>query len=190
MASLLVHTCCGPCSTYTVQYWRQQRLEVAGCWFNPNIHPYMEHQQRLEAMQSFSQSVELPLFLPTGYDLVGFLRRVVGREAERCRECFHMRLSQAAALAKEKGFDAFTTTLLISPYQKHDLLQQVGEEVAKEQKVPFLYADLRPGFTESRKLSKELGLYRQQYCGCIYSEWERYARVTIPPEPACLPPDI
>jgi len=189
MANLLIHTCCGPCATYTVEHWRAQKLEVAGLAFNPNIHPFMEHQQRLESLKKFAESVAMPLFIPVGYDMVGFLRRVVGKEGDRCIECFKMRLTQTAATAKEKGFDAFTTTLLISPHQKHNLLKQVGEAVSQEQKISFLYADLRSGFTESRRLSKEMGLYRQQYCGCIYSEWERYTRITIPSEVSCLPPD-
>ncbi len=189
MANILIHTCCGPCSTYTVEHWRSQKLEVAGLAFNPNIHPFMEHQQRLESLKTFARMVDMPLYLPAGYDMVNFLRRVVGKEGDRCIECFRMRLSQTAATAKEKGFDAFTTTLLISPHQKHNLLKEVSEAVAQEQKIRFLYADLRSGFTESRRLSKEMGLYRQQYCGCIYSEWERYARITILSEVSCLPPD-
>ena len=197
MTNLLIHTCCGPCSTYSVQHWRSKKLEVAGFSFNPNIHPFMEHQQRLESLKTFARSVEMPLYLSVGYDMVNFLRRVVGREGDRCIECFKMRLTQTATMAKEKGFDAFTTTLLISPHQKHILLKEVGEAVAQEQKIRFLYADLRSGFSESRRISKEMGLYRQQYCGCIYSEWERYARLTIPSassgcipsEVSCLPPD-
>ncbi len=83
-------------------------------------------------------------------------------------------------VAKEKGFDAFTTTLLISPYQKHELLKQVGEEIAKEKGLEFLYQDLRSGFRDSQRRGKELNLYRQQYCGCLYSEWERFGKVVVP----------
>ncbi|MBI4288902.1 MAG: epoxyqueuosine reductase QueH [Chloroflexi bacterium] len=189
VANVLIHICCAPCATYTVEHWRAQKLEVAGLSFNPNIHPYTEHRQRLESLKTFAGSVDMPLFIPPGYDMVGFLRRVVGKEGNRCIECFRMRLSEAAVQAKDKGFDAFTTTLLISPHQKHSLLKEVGEAVGEEHGVRFLYADLRQGFSESRRMSKELGLYRQQYCGCIYSEWERYARLTIPADDSCLPPD-
>ena len=188
MTNVLIHMCCGPCATYTVEHWRGERLEVVGLSFNPNIHPYTEHQQRLESLKAFAKSAELPLFVPPGYDMVGFLRRVVGREGDRCVECFRMRLSLTASEAQEKGFDAFSTTLLISPHQKHSLLKEVGEAVAAEHKIRFLYADLRPGFSESRRMTKDLGLYRQQYCGCIYSEWERYAQLTIPADDSCLPP--
>lgn len=184
MPELLLHTCCGPCSTYTVEFWRGEGLEVTALWFNPNIHPYQEHQRRLEAMTALAERLELPFIVLPGYDMVGFLRLVVGKEGQRCRYCFRFRLERTALIAKERGFKAFSTTLLISPYQKHELLREVGEEVAQEYGVEFLYHDLRPGFGRSRHLSRVYKLYRQQYCGCIYSEWERFARVTIPQEPS------
>ncbi|MFQ5827034.1 MAG: epoxyqueuosine reductase QueH [Dehalococcoidia bacterium] len=179
MATLLIHTCCAPCATYTVEHWRKQRLEVASLWYNPNIHPYQEHQRRLETLEFFARAMELSLIKEQGYQMIEYLRGVVGREAERCTECFRLRLSRTAQKARELGMDAFTTTLLISPYQKHDLLREVGERVAREQKIKFLYEDLRPGYPQSREMSRELGLYRQQYCGCLYSEWERFGRVSI-----------
>jgi hypothetical protein len=104
---------------------------------------------------------------------------VVGHEAERCRHCFRLRLSKTAETAKEMGFDAFTTTLLISPHQKHDLLKEIGEELGREKGVGFLYADLRKRYSDSRHITKPMNLYRQQYCGCVYSEWERYGDTTI-----------
>lgn len=173
MATLLLHTCCAPCSTYTVEHWRKEKLEVAAFWFNPNIHPTSEQELRLKAMQNFSKAVELPLFLPPGYDRED-IECLVSGEGERCARCFLWRLSQTAAFAREKGFDAFSTTLLISPYQKHELLREVAERVAREAKIPFLYADLHSGFPRSRRLSRELNLYRQKYCGCLFSEWERF----------------
>ena len=183
MASLLLHSCCGPCTTYTVEYWRGQQLEVTAFWFNPNIHPFQEHQRRLEAMQALAQAVDLPLIVPPGYQMLHFLRRVVRKEGDRCLYCFRLRLSQTAAQARERGMDGFSTTLLISPYQKHELLRQIGEEVARKHGVAFLYHDLRSGYQRSRQLSKERNLYRQQYCGCLYSEWERFAKITIPSGP-------
>jgi hypothetical protein len=187
MASLLIHTCCAPCATYTIDHWRKQRLEVASLWYNPNIHPYQEHQRRLETLEFFSQTVELPLIKEPAYQMIEYLRAVVGREGERCAECFRLRLSRTAQKARELGMDAFTTTLLISPYQKHDLLREVGERVAGEQKIKFLYEDLRSGYSQSRTMSRELGLYRQQYCGCLYSEWERFGRVSIVSDPGLGP---
>jgi predicted adenine nucleotide alpha hydrolase (AANH) superfamily ATPase len=103
----------------------------------------------------------------------------VGHEGDRCGDCFRMRLEKTAAVAKEEGFDSFTTTLLISPYQKHELLKEMGEQIAEEQGIEFHYEDFRPGFRESHRLSRELDIYHQKYCGCIYSEWERYGKVDI-----------
>jgi predicted adenine nucleotide alpha hydrolase (AANH) superfamily ATPase len=179
MKSVLIHCCCAHCAAYTVNYWREQGYAVSALWYNPNIHPYMEHQQRLEAMKSLAQEMNLPLMVNEGYDLIEYFRQVVGHEAERCRYCFRLRLSKTVETARQKGFNAFTTTLLISPHQKHDLIRQAGNELAKEMEVEFLYADLRKRYSESRHLTKPLNLYRQQYCGCIYSEWERYANVRI-----------
>ena len=177
MNNLLLHTCCGPCSTYSVKHLREEGLSLTAFWYNPNIHPFTEHQRRLEAMQSFARAVELPLVITEGYEMIEYFRRVVGREGDRCGECYCLRLSKTAQVARQEGFSAFSTTLLISPYQNHELLREVGETVGREQGMEFYYEDLRPGFTESRRLSHEMELYRQKYCGCVYSEWERYAKV-------------
>jgi len=153
---------------------------VSALWYNPNIHPYTEHQQRLEAMQTLAAGeMALPLINTGGYDIVEYFRSVVGHEAERCRHCFRLRLSRTAETAKAMGFDAFTTTLLISPHQKHDLLQEIGAELGGEKGVDFLYADLRKRYSDSRHITKPMNLHRQQYCGCVYSEWERYGDTTI-----------
>jgi predicted adenine nucleotide alpha hydrolase (AANH) superfamily ATPase len=176
---LLIHSCCAHCAAYTVNYWREQGYDASAFWYNPNIHPYTEHRHRLEAMQSLAERMSLPLITAEGYDIIDYFRGVAGHEAERCRHCFRLRLSKTAEIAKEKGFDAFTTTLLISPQQKHELIKEIGEELAKETGVEFFYADLRKRYSDSRHITKPLDLYRQQYCGCVYSEWERYADITI-----------
>ena len=172
--SLLIHSCCAHCAAYTVDYWRGQGYEVSALWYNPNIHPYTEHQHRLEAMQSLAREINLPLIVSEGYDMPEYFRRVVGHETERCQYCFRLRLSRAAEVALQNGFDAFTTTLLISPHQKHELIRETGNEIAREKGVDFLYADLRKRYSDSRHMTKPLELYRQQYCGCTYSEWERF----------------
>ncbi|MBI2831337.1 MAG: epoxyqueuosine reductase QueH [Chloroflexi bacterium] len=172
---LLLHTCCAHCAAYTVGYWRKQGYQVAALWYNPNIHPFMEHQQRLEAMKSLAQKIDLPMEIAEGYDVIAYFRQVAGHEADRCRYCFQLRLSRTAETARQKGFEAFTTTLLISPHQKHELIVQTGNQVAKETSVEFLYADLRKRYSDSRHITKSMDIYRQQYCGCLYSEWERYA---------------
>jgi len=179
MKSILLHTCCAPCAIYTVNRLQDQGFEVTGFWYNPNVHPFTEHRNRLQAMQTLAQAMDLPLIVSEGYEMIAYLRAVVGHEGDRCGDCFRLRLSRTAAVAREKGFSAFTTTLLISPYQKHELLRQIGEEVGREQGVEFYYEDFRPGFRESHRISRELDLYHQKYCGCVYSEWERHGKVHI-----------
>ena len=174
--SVLVHCCCAHCAAYTVDYWRQQGYEVSTLWYNPNIHPYTEHQHRLEAMKSLAQEVNLPLIITEGYDIIDYFRQVVGHESQRCQYCFGLRLLKTAETAHQAGFSAFTTSLLISPHQKHNLLREIGNKISREKGVDFLYADLRKRYSDSRHMTKGLDLYRQQYCGCVYSEWERYAK--------------
>jgi len=177
MNKVLIHVCCAHCAAYTAAYWRQQGYDVGGFWYNPNIHPYTEHQQRLESMKSLAQDIDLPLIIAKGYDVIEYFRRVAGHETERCRHCFDLRLTRTAETAYNNGFNAFTTTLLISPHQKHDIIRETGDKIAEEHSVEFLYADLRKRYSDSRHMTKPMNLYRQQYCGCIYSEWERYAEV-------------
>ena len=173
--AILLHVCCAHCTAYTVEYWRGLGHEVSAMWYNSNIHPYTEHQQRLEAMKSVAEQIGLPLLIVGDYDITDYFRQVAGREPQRCRHCFRLRLSKTAETAQRMGFGAFTTTLLISPHQKHDLLREIGGELAQEKGLDFMYADLRKRYSDSRRITKSLNLYRQQYCGCIYSEWERYA---------------
>ena len=174
MSKVLIHACCAHCAAYTVEHWRQQGYEVGTYWYNPNIQPFREHQDRLESMRSLAQQMNLPLITEGGYDMVEYFRRVAGDEENRCRHCFELRLSKTAEIAKQHGYDAFTTTLLISPHQQHDTLRIVGEKVADDRGIEFLYADLRKRYSDSRHITKPMDLYRQQYCGCLYSEWERY----------------
>jgi len=179
MASVLLHVCCGPCATYVVKSLRDRALEVTAFWYNPNVHPFREHQLRLEAMQTFAAAADLPLIVAEGYDMVEYFRSVVGHESERCPTCYRMRLTKTAEIASERGIDAFTTTLLISPYQKHEVIRRLGEELAGRVGIRFHYEDFRPGFRESHRLSRELSLYHQKYCGCVYSEWEGYGKVKV-----------
>jgi predicted adenine nucleotide alpha hydrolase (AANH) superfamily ATPase len=174
MSKVLIHVCCAHCAAYTVEHWRHEGYEVGGFWYNPNIHPFTEHRQRLESMQSLARQINLPLTVSAEYDMIEYFRRVAGHESERCRNCFELRLSKTAEAAQQHGYDAFTTTLLISPQQKHDIIKEIGDKVAGEQGVAFLYADLRKRYSDSRHITKPMDLYRQQYCGCVYSEWERY----------------
>jgi predicted adenine nucleotide alpha hydrolase (AANH) superfamily ATPase len=158
---------------------RKHGRDVSAYWYNPNIHPFMEHKRRLEAMQQLSELTDLPLIVSGEYKMIDHIRAVVGHETDRCPICYRMRLEQTAKAARENGFDAFTTTLLISPYQDHDQIAEIASDIAKNAGVDFYYEDFRPGFREGHRLSKEMGLYHQPYCGCIYSEWERYAKFKI-----------
>jgi predicted adenine nucleotide alpha hydrolase (AANH) superfamily ATPase len=139
----------------------------------------MEHQRRLEAMKSLAQKINLPMIVAEGYDMIEYFRQVVWHESDRCQHCFRLRLSKTAETARQMSFSAFSTTLLISPHQKHEQLSEVGNNLAEEKGVELLYADLRNRYSDSRHMTKKLDLHRQQYCGCIYSEWERYANITI-----------
>jgi predicted adenine nucleotide alpha hydrolase (AANH) superfamily ATPase len=174
MNKVLIHVCCAHCAAYTVEHWRHEGYDVNGFWYNPNIHPYTEHQQRLQSMKSLAKQMDMPLIVVDEYDIIEYFRRVAGHEEERCRHCFDLRLGKTAETAREKGYDAFTTTLLISPHQKHELIKEIGGKAAGEKEVKFLYADLRKRYSDSRHITKPMDLYRQQYCGCVYSEWERY----------------
>ncbi len=176
MKKVLIHICCAHCAAYTVEYWRGEGYEAGGFWYNPNIHPFAEHQQRLESVKALAKEINLPLIISPDYDIIEYFRRVAGHEDKHCRDCFELRLTKTAETAKANGYDGFTTTLLISPQQKHELIKEIGERVAGGKGVEFLYADLRKHYSDSRHITKPMNLYRQQYCGCLYSEWERYTQ--------------
>ncbi len=169
---VLLHICCAPCALMPVRELRDQGLELRGLFYNPNIQPYQEARRRRETLEGWAASEELPLTVQDEYDPESWLRQVVFRESQRCAFCLHQRLDRAAGMARQAGFDAFSTTLLYSVRQKHDLIRAVGQAAARERGVEFLYRDWRPRWREGVARSQELGLYRQAYCGCIYSEWE------------------
>jgi predicted adenine nucleotide alpha hydrolase (AANH) superfamily ATPase len=171
---ILLHICCGPCTIYPLRILRGEGNDVCGIFYNPNIHPYLEYQKRLEAIDAYAAGKELTIIREDSYPMEEFLRQIAFREEERCRYCHHLRLTRAAQIARSEHFDAFTTTLLYSRFQKHDLIRGIGESVAKVQGIPFVYRDFRKGWSEGVRMSKELGMYRQQYCGCVYSEKERF----------------
>jgi len=130
-------------------------------------------------VEQYASQTQLPLIIAEGYDIIRYFRAVVGRERERCRYCFDLRLAVTGRVAKQKGFRAFSTTLLISPYQDQRTLQEVGNSIARKEGIDFVGEDLRSCYGESRRISQELDLYRQKYCGCVYSEWERFGKVKI-----------
>lgn len=174
MMQVLLHVCCGPCSIYPLAALREEGHMVEGFFYNPNIHPYQEFQRRLLTLKQYMADEGIPLTAREDYNFEDYIRSVAFHENERCSLCYKMRLSETARLAKERHFDAFSTTLLVSPYQKHDLIKTTAQEISEEYNIPFLYRDFRPGYRDATAISREKGMYRQPYCGCIYSEKERY----------------
>ena len=173
---LLLHICCAPCSIYPVRVLREDQFNVMGFFYGSNIHPYTECVRRRDTLVQYAEEIDLKLIISNDYDLEGFLRNAAFREKDRCRLCYYDRLRSTALMAKRGKFDYFSTTLLYSKFQKHDAIESIGNAVAREVGVPFLYRDFRCGWKEGIDISKAKGMYRQQYCGCIYSEKERYYR--------------
>ena len=171
---ILLHICCAPCAIYPLKILREGGSEVFGLFYNPNIHPYSEYKRRLDTLNEYAGDIDLRLITSDDYPMEDFLRNVAFREQERCRYCYHSRLSYTAHVAKKGKFDAFTSTLLYSKFQDRNLIIQLGKSLAKERGIPFLDKDFSDGWKEGIDTSKELGMYRQQYCGCIYSEKERF----------------
>ncbi len=175
---ILLHVCCANCAIHPLEALSESGHEVFGYWYNPNIHPYTEYQRRLEALKSLEQKRSFPMFYHDSYDLEKFLKAATQDVANRCGFCYKIRLIKAANFAKEHKFDGFTTTLLISPHQKHELIREIGEKIGGDLGVRFLYQDFRPGFYEGKNQARSLQLYSQKYCGCIFSERERYQNKT------------
>ncbi len=171
---LILHVCCAPCSTYTLNKLRQQDIDVTGYFYNPNIHPYREFKKRLDTLEEFAGQVDLPLEVERDYGLTEYLRKVVFNEKKRCGISYDMRLDKTARYAAELGADAFSTTLLYSRYQNHENIAKIGREMADKYGVEFYYDDFREGWQEGIDKAIDMDLYRQPYCGCIYSEQERY----------------
>ncbi|MEN6351649.1 MAG: epoxyqueuosine reductase QueH [Syntrophomonas sp.] len=175
MSKVLLHICCGPCATYPVPNLREQGHTLVGYFYNPNIHPYTEYLKRKQGLEEFARISDLKVIYAEEYNAPEYFQNVAYREARRCFICYQMRLEQAARIAKKGRFDFFTSTLLVSKYQKHELIKEIGEAMGEKYGVPFLYQDFREGFRETGVISRQMGLYRQQYCGCLYSEIERYS---------------
>jgi len=171
---VLLHLCCGPCTAGSLPRLQSEGLAVTGFFYNPNIHPVMEFQARIGALKDYAGSVDLPLIWKPDYGLVDFVRSVAGREENRCEYCYVTRLRETAREASRRGMGLFSTTLLYSIHQEHNLLRDVAGQVARDEGVDFLYLDLREEWTPGRKRWRETGLFSQKYCGCIYSEMERY----------------
>lgn len=179
---LLLHACCAPCSSYVLEYLSRY-FKISILYYNPNIAPKSEYDKRLNELERLVSRLpaENPItVLPCEYDGEAFEKAACGFEAApeggaRCMRCFRLRLRKTAEEAKKSGFDYFTTTLSISPLKNAAALNAIGEELAAEFGVRHLPADFKKknGYKRSLELSKEYELYRQDYCGCIYSKLER-----------------
>jgi len=178
---LLLHCCCAPCSVSCVGSLRGENIEPHLFWYNPNIHPYTEYKSRRDCLNEFAKSKKLSLTLIDEYGLREFLTEVYSQadsdsisHPQRCRKCYRIRLEKTVSFAAQEGYSAFSTTLLISPYQDHEEIKRVGEEMAKEYGIDFLYRDFRPLFREGQSAARAENFYIQKYCGCVFSEEERY----------------
>ncbi|NIM03287.1 hypothetical protein GTN66_03945 [bacterium] len=184
---LLLHVCCAGCACYPLKRLREvkeegKNLEITGFWYNPNIHPYSEYQNRMMTMGYFSQKEKLPMVWKDEYALEEWLEATRGKpnlpgywsKQRRCEKCYDLRLKKLVKEAKEKGYDYFSTTLLYSKFQEHEIIKEICEKLKNEYNINFYYKDFRQGWKEGIEISKKMDLYRQHYCGCIFSEKEKY----------------
>ena len=183
---ILFHICCGNCALYPFKLMKSEGHDLTGFWFNPNIHPYEEYKSRLDSVKKLSGLWGIDMSYVEEYKPESFFRMFnsphsannnppVPPPPERCKSCYLLRLEKTAELAQARGFDAFSTTLLISPFQDFNEIADTGDGLAEKYNVLFHLKDFRPYFRDSSALSKEMGLYRQKYCGCIYSRDERFS---------------
>jgi epoxyqueuosine reductase len=170
---LLLHTCCAPCLIYPLERLFQEGLEVTGFFYNPNIHPFGEYQNRRAAIEGFTKTKEVEVIFPE-YNPAEFFHAVHQKENNgRCSECWSMRLKATARVAKARGFSHFSTTLLVSPYQDQGLLKAIGKDIEGQEGIGFYYEDFRTGFKKAHDIARSENIYCQKYCGCLYSELER-----------------
>lgn len=167
---LLLHICCAPCSVAIVDKFRKMpEIELSGFFFNPNIHPYEEYIKRRGAVERMAGEYSIRVEYEDVCNPEYWKKSLIGEKEIRCRTCYSIRLDKAARYAAENNFDAYTTSLLISPYQNHELIKSLGEEFARKYGVQFYYEDFRSIYHTGRNLSRGKGYYMQKYCGCLYS---------------------
>lgn len=178
---LLMHTCCAPCSVYCIDTLRKEGIEPTLYWYNPNIHPYTEYKARRDCLKEYANSINVQAIFEEDYGLDKFCKEAVKDIKARCTNyCYPVRLRKTFEYAKENGYDTVTTTLLYSIYQKHDFIKAYMEKLSKEFGIDFLYRDFRVGFWEGHQKAHDIGLYMQKYCGCIFSEEDRYSNPNQP----------
>lgn len=173
---LLMHTCCAPCSIMCIETLQKEDIKPVLYWYNPNIHPFKEYKMRKNTLVDYAKIIGTSSVIENEYGLRKFIEGIYPDFDNRCEFCYRLRLEQTAKYAAENGFDAFTSTLFVSPYQNHELLKSVAEQMAEKYKVEFLYRDFRPYFKEGQEKARELEMYMQKHCGCIFSEEDRYKK--------------
>ena len=176
MSKILLHCCCAPCSLSCVEPLRNEGVDITAFWFNPNIHPFKEYEARRDCLVEFMENEKIPLVVKEDYGLREFVKNVADDIDGRCVYCYSVRLEETAKYAKENGFDGFTSTLFSSLYQNHEMMVKRAEELAEKYGIEFYYRDFRPNFREGNQKAREMGLYLQKYCGCIFSEEDRYQK--------------
>ena len=183
--NILFHICCSNCALYPVKIVREEGHDFTGFWFNPNIQPYEEYELRLNSLKGLSERLRIEMIYNedsnqnptlTPFD-VSVSHSSKGEIKERCKSCYMLRLRKTAEEAQIQGFDAFSTTLLISPYQDFQQIVSIGSELAGRYNVLFYLKDFRQYFREAMALARKIGLYRQKYCGCIPSREERFNKI-------------
>jgi len=200
---ILLHICCSNCAIYPFKLLHEEGHKFTGFWFNPNIQPHQEYELRLDSLKILADRWYIDMFYLNEYKPVDYFKtlvdanlihsdslsdldnfshtcKIIPPSPERCKACYKLRLEKTAEEAKSQGFDAFSTTLLISPYQNFEQIVSTGKELEDKYNVFFYLRDFRPHFRASMAFAKrEFGLYRQKYCGCIFSREERLKKVKL-----------
>ena len=171
---LLLHTCCAPCLLYPITVLREDNFDITGYFYNPNIHPFQEFKRRRDTLASLAKNDNLKIVIERDYGLHKWMRQIAFHEENRCSICYDMRLQQSAEYAVNNGYDAFSTTLLYSKYQYHSTIVGKCHILAQKYGIEFIYRDFRIGWQKGIDWSIAKKLYRQPYCGCLFSEHERY----------------
>lgn len=169
---VLLHTCCSCCALGAVNNLADRGHEIACYFYNPNIHPASEYIARHESMDTFVKTNGL-LLITGKYEIERYFKAIGRKYDDRCPDCYSLRLNETAAFAKLNGYEAVSTTLLTSIYQDHEYIKDLGARISKRAGLSFLYFDNRKDFRRNQEHSRELGMYSQKYCGCIFSERER-----------------
>ena len=171
---LLLHICCGVCAIELIKKFRQDGYQITGYFYNPNIHPYLEFKKRMRAVEVLAEQEKIEVYYEKEYGLKNYLRAVVFKEDERCGICYDLRLKKTAEFARANNFDAFSSTLIISPQQNQALIKETGLKIVEDAGIKFIYDNVTDRYAQSKESAKQRCLYSQKYCGSVYSEYERY----------------